>query len=155
MCKVMRVRLSCCVLAGSVAVLSGCSHCLSVQVADVSSGYGIENIRIERFRPASALEKLTNPVAVFYSPLTRVASGRTDSGGHATFPTSSSEDQYCIHFPPDVEAANVTIWGFAIRATAPPQSPEPTIPGWVCSVWLEGRKVRSFSERIRDYSRAR
>ena len=129
-----------------LSLLLGCSSVIQVRVTDATSGNPVEGLRIERYCPASRIEKIFNPVATTYHPLTLAESTITDTNGIASFSRSTSEDVYRVY-------ASVT-GGLDIAVSkqcvqvSPNTSKSPT-SNWVYSVWMENGAIKHLAEPVK------
>src|SRR6218665_3530421 len=69
------------VLSLASAFFAGCADDVTVRVVDQATSRPVIGALVHRDRPASRLEKITNPIGTTYHPLTTTESRWTDTNG--------------------------------------------------------------------------
>lgn len=128
------------------ALMLGCSSVITLRVTDPATGDPIEGLRVERYRPASRVEKVFNPVGTTYHPLTLAQSTVTDTNGVAVFSRATPTDVYRL-YATATTALDIAVSKVHVKVSHHPD--KSTTSSWVYSVWMENGAIRHLAEPVK------
>ena len=137
----------------SVAALffAGCSHNIVVRVAEQKTGQPVVGALVHRDRPASRLEKITNPVGTTYHPLTTAEARWTDADGSCVL-SQPKETDILRFFVPTRDPLTATVGDRTWELSPGTTSGE----SLVYSVWQKGGPTKVLVGRPTwDWRKAR